>query len=67
MGDHSNMLSGASLIRRKQINTLRIFNENVIEVNSDREYRITFNQDMGKALTMGIYLPADFPGKRNFY
>ena len=58
------MLPGVSLVRRKQINTLHIFNENVVEISKDTEYQVTFNQECGKtALIMRIFLPLDFPGK----
>lgn len=58
-----NLLVGTDLVRRKQINTLRIFNENVIEVSRDVEYRVTFQTTSQVNLTMIVLLPPDFPSR----
>ena len=53
--------------RRKQINTLHIFNENVVEVRHDVEYRITWIHQIHQniiPLTLVIVLPQDFPFSR---
>ena len=49
--------------RRKQINTLLVFNENVKEVRQDVEYRIFFKADSSRFAVV-IYLPNEFPIKR---
>lgn len=62
MNEH-HLLAGNQLVRRKQINTLHIFNENVVEVSHDVEYRITFQAQDHLRLIMIIYLPPEFPGR----
>ena len=61
------MLSGGSqslaLDRRKQINTLLIFNENVSEVSPDHRYRIDFTAG-NQPLVMLIELSPKFPNER---
>jgi len=52
------------LARRKQINTLRIFNENVIETKQDVEFQMTFDVPGPLNLVMLIVLPRDFPNNR---
>ena len=52
------------LARRKQINTLRIFNENVIETKQDVEFQMTFDVPGPLTLVMLIVLPRDFPNNR---
>ena len=34
-----------NLAKRKQINTLKIFNDNVIEIRQEQEYRIFFSSE----------------------
>ena len=49
--------------RRKQINTLLVFNENVKEICQDVEYRIFFKADSSRFAVV-IYLPKEFPSQR---
>jgi len=56
-------MRGLALDRRKQINTLLIFNDNVSEVDPDRSYRIDF-QAGRHPLHMVIQLPPKFPAHR---
>ena len=51
------------LSRRKQINTLMIFNENVSEVEVDSKYRIDFSI-RNRPVSLDIYLPGGFPKDR---
>merc|ERR1711936_1495182 len=48
-------------ILKKQINTLKIFNDNVTEIRQEQEYRIFFKSDSGDRLVMVIFLPETFP------
>jgi len=50
-----------NMARRKQINTLKIFNDNVTEIRQEQEYRIFFSSDSGDRLVMVIFLPETFP------
>ena len=50
-----------NLAKRKQINTLKIFNDNVTEIRQEQEYRIFFSSDSGDRLVMVIFLPETFP------
>ncbi|KAF7283478.1 vacuolar protein sorting 37A isoform X1 [Rhynchophorus ferrugineus] len=50
-------------IRKQQINTLKIFNENVREVVADSEYEIPFQSGVNR-LTMKISLGQDFPKEK---
>ncbi len=63
---HNNPNLAVQIDRRKQINTLRIFNENVIEAQPDVEYRMAFgsspNGQDGR-LILVITLPRGFPQK----
>ena len=62
-GHHTSTSSSTTqhLARRKQINTLRIFNENVIETRQDVEFQMTFEITGPLTLVMLILLPRDFP------
>ena len=57
------MMRSLALDRRKQINTLLIFNENVSEVSPNQSYRVDFTVGAGGdlALVMIIDLPPKFP------
>ena len=59
-GQHDAMMRGLALDRRKQINTLLIFNENVSEVSPNLRYRVDFTAG-SDALVMIIDLPPKFP------
>ena len=52
-----------NLAKRKQINTLKIFNDNVIEIRQEQEYRIFFSSENSSEdrLVMVIFLPETFP------
>ena len=50
-----------NMAKRKQINTLKIFNDNVTEIRQEQEYRIFFSSDSGDRLVMVIFLPETFP------
>lgn len=50
--------------RRKQINTLRIFNENVSEIRPDLQYQVDFRAVNGQAFQLGVFLPPGFPSQR---
>merc|ERR1711997_700640 len=63
MNKHSIHSGGNLLARRKQVNTLHIFNENVIEVRHDLEYRIAFQAGDEVPLNLQILLPPDFPSR----
>ena len=56
-----NNYSKQHLARRKQINTLRIFNENVVEARQDVEFQVTFTVAGELKLIMIIILPQEFP------
>ena len=62
MNEH-NIRSGNILARRKQVNTLHIFNENVVEVRHDLEYRITFQVGDQLSLSLQILIPPEFPSR----
>lgn len=51
------------LSRQKQINTLRVFNENVSEVVPGKEYSISFSSS-GLVLSLKIKLPDGFPNDK---
>ncbi len=61
-GTTTTTMTGLDLNRRKQINTLRIFNENVSEVLPDSEYRVGFclSDDRTEA-SIHVFLPPGFP------
>jgi ESCRT-I complex subunit VPS37 len=63
MNKHSIHSGGNLLARRKQVNTLHIFNENVIEVRQNLEYRIAFQAGDEVPLNLQILLPPDFPSR----
>lgn len=52
-----------SEIRQRQINTLKIFNDNVIEVKEGSEYSITFQSNKND-LTLQILLSNEFPNEK---
>ena len=62
-GHHTSTPSSTTqhLARRKQINTLRIFNENVIETRQDVEFQMSFDVTGPLTLVMLILLQRDFP------
>ncbi|KAJ8913544.1 hypothetical protein NQ315_017095 [Exocentrus adspersus] len=50
-------------IRKHQINTLKIFNDNVVELAEGEEYEISFNSG-GNKLCLKITLTKDFPKEK---
>lgn len=50
-------------IRRRQIDTLKIFNDNVTEVKENSEYRVEFSSD-GRNMCLNVILPPDFPNEK---
>ncbi|KAJ8985501.1 hypothetical protein NQ317_015043 [Molorchus minor] len=50
-------------IRKQQINTLKIFNDNVVELVEGEEYEIAFNSG-GNQLCLKVYLGKDFPKEK---
>ncbi|KAJ8939181.1 hypothetical protein NQ318_017078 [Aromia moschata] len=50
-------------IRKRQINTLMIFNDNVVEVIEGEEYEISFNSG-GNQLCLKVILGKDFPKEK---
>ena len=53
-----------ALNRRKQINTLMIFNENVSEIQPGYQYRVDFDSSTGQTASLLVYLPEQFPNAR---
>ncbi|XP_056642440.1 vacuolar protein sorting-associated protein 37A [Diorhabda sublineata] len=53
----------ANDIRKHQINTLKIFNENVAEIIEGEEYDLYFNSG-GNNLCLKVSLPKDFPNEK---
>ncbi|XP_022899918.1 vacuolar protein sorting-associated protein 37A [Onthophagus taurus] len=52
-----------SEIRKRQINTLKVFNDNVNEINEGNEYQVSF-QAGGNDFSLVISLTADFPNEK---
>ncbi|CAH1642245.1 unnamed protein product [Spodoptera littoralis] len=50
-------------IRKRQIDTLKIFNDHVTEVNENSEYRVEFVAD-GKNMSLLVILGPDFPNEK---
>jgi len=49
--------------RRRQIDTLKIFNDNVLEIQADNEYQVRFRSGRND-LTLHVYLSKDFPNDK---
>lgn len=52
-----------SEIRKRQINTLKIFNDNVTEVQENSEYKVTFNSGRNE-LNLLVSLTPEFPNEK---
>lgn len=63
VGPRSGLGGDPSIDRRKQINTLLIFNENVSEIQPNLHYRVDFTSG-GRQLSLVIFLPPEFPKVR---
>ncbi|CAK1546453.1 unnamed protein product [Leptosia nina] len=50
-------------LRRRQIDTLKIFNDNVTEVKENTEYKVEFNAN-SRIMVINIKLGADFPNEK---
>ncbi|KAF9405778.1 hypothetical protein HW555_013612 [Spodoptera exigua] len=50
-------------MRKRQIDTLKIFNDHVTEVNENSEYRLEFVAD-GKNMSLSVVLGPDFPNEK---
>lgn len=49
--------------RKRQIDTLKIFNEHVVEIKEDSEYRVDFSAD-GKKMSLEVLLSPEFPNEQ---
>ena len=50
-------------LRKRQIDTLKIFNDHVVEVNENAEYRVEFIAD-GKNMSLTVLLGPEFPNEK---
>ncbi|XP_052748939.1 vacuolar protein sorting-associated protein 37A-like [Galleria mellonella] len=50
-------------MRKRQIDTLKIFNDNVIEIDENSEYRVEFTAD-GKNMSLNVVLSPEFPNEK---
>ncbi|XP_053622091.1 vacuolar protein sorting-associated protein 37A-like [Plodia interpunctella] len=50
-------------LRKRQIDTLKIFNDNVLEIDENTEYRVEFTAD-GKSMSLTVILSPDFPNEK---
>ncbi|XP_013185406.1 vacuolar protein sorting-associated protein 37A [Amyelois transitella] len=50
-------------MRKRQIDTLKIFNDNVIEIDENTEYRVEFVVD-GKNMSLNVMLSPEFPTEK---
>ncbi|XP_068621991.1 vacuolar protein sorting-associated protein 37A [Battus philenor] len=50
-------------VRRRQIDTLKIFNANVTEIKENAEYKVEFSVE-GRNMTLNIVLGPDFPSEK---
>ncbi|KAM3955663.1 vacuolar protein sorting-associated protein 37A [Aphomia sociella] len=49
-------------MRKRQIDTLKIFNDHVIEIDENSEYRVDFTAD-GKNMSLNVILSPEFPNE----
>lgn len=47
-------------IRKRQIDTLKVFNDHVLEVHENSEYKVEFNAN-GKIMSLNVVLTPEFP------
>lgn len=50
-------------IRKRQIDTLKVFNDHVVEVTENSEYRVEFVAD-GKNMSLSVVLGPEFPNEK---
>ncbi|CAH0602031.1 unnamed protein product [Chrysodeixis includens] len=50
-------------MRKRQIDTLKVFNDHVVEVSENAEYRVEFVAD-GKNMSLTVILGPDFPNEK---
>lgn len=50
-------------LRKRQIDTLKVFNDHVVEVAENSEYRVEFVAD-GKNMSLSVILGAEFPNEK---
>lgn len=50
-------------IRKKQIDTLKIFNDNVVEISENAEYKVDFTAE-GKNMSLNVVLGPEFPNEK---
>lgn len=50
-------------IRKRQIDTLKIFNANVTEIKENAEYRVEFSAE-GRNMSLNIILSPEFPNEK---
>ncbi|XP_047542602.1 vacuolar protein sorting-associated protein 37A-like [Vanessa atalanta] len=50
-------------IRKRQIDTLKIFNDNVTEINENSEYKVEFEAS-GRSFSLNVVLNPEFPNER---
>ncbi|XP_045457969.1 vacuolar protein sorting-associated protein 37A-like [Melitaea cinxia] len=50
-------------IRKRQIDTLKIFNDNVTEINENSEYRVEFEAN-GRNFSLNVILNPEFPNEK---
>lgn len=50
-------------IRKRQIDTLKVFNDNVLELSENSEYRVEFLVH-GKNMSLSVVLGPDFPNEK---
>lgn len=50
-------------VRKRQIDTLKIFNDNVVEVTENTEYKVEFTAD-GKNMSLNVVLGPEFPNEK---
>ncbi|CAG9794547.1 unnamed protein product [Diatraea saccharalis] len=50
-------------VRKRQIDTLKIFNEHVVEVMENTDYRVEFSVD-GKDMSLNVILSPEFPNEK---
>lgn len=49
--------------RKRQIDTLKIFNDNVTEISENTEYRVEFSCD-GRNFSLNVVLNPEFPNEK---
>jgi ESCRT-I complex subunit VPS37 len=50
-------------VRKRQIDTLKIFNERVVEISENTEYKVEFSAE-GKSMSLNVLLSPEFPNEK---